>query len=86
MTEDHAARAVMETTEFAHLGEGEVAYLRELKSEELPGLFPNVPRIAPGVTIWALINASGAPILLADSRDVAVAGALENELTTVSVH
>lgn len=81
-----ATKAVMEPVAFAHLGEGEVAYLRELKSEEIPGLFPNAPAIAPGIKLWALINANGAPILIADSREVAMAGAVENDLTTLSVH
>lgn len=86
MTEHHAVKAVMEPIEFAHLGEGKVAYVRELKSEDIPDLFPNAPALAPGMTLWALINANGTPILIADSREVAVAGALENELTTLSVH
>lgn len=86
MAEHHAAKPVMEPMAFAHLGEGEVAYVRELKSEDVAGLFPNAPAIRPGLRLWALINANGAPILLADSRETAVAGALENDLTTLSVH
>ncbi len=72
--------------EFVHLGEGEVAYLRKVTSDELRGRFPGLPGIAPGLELWALFAANGQPILLSDARDRALAGAFENELTTVSLH
>lgn len=72
--------------EFAHLGEGQVAYLRQMSSEELTGRFPGMPAIAPGLQLWALFAADGRPILLSDERDRAVAGALEKELIPVSIH
>ncbi|MEJ1157264.1 DUF1150 domain-containing protein [Prosthecomicrobium sp. N25] len=81
-----APKTVMAPIEFAHLGEGEVAYVRELMSEDVQGLFPNAPEIQPGIRLWALINANGAPIMIADSREVAFASALEHELTTLSLH
>ena len=33
--------------DLAHLGEGHVAYLREMGGEELNGKFPGLPEIAP---------------------------------------
>ena len=72
--------------ELAHLGEGQVAYLRQMTSEELTGRFPGMPEIAPGLRLWALFAADGRPILLSDERDRAVAGALEKELIPVSIH
>jgi len=72
--------------EFVHLGEGEVAYLRKVTSDELRGRFPGIPGIAPGLELWALFAANGQPILLSDARDRALAGAFENELTPVSLH
>ncbi|WP_227591610.1 DUF1150 family protein [Klebsiella aerogenes] len=33
-----------------------------------------------------MLSANGTPILLADSRDTAVAGAMANDLHTVSLH
>jgi hypothetical protein len=36
--------------------------------------------------LWALFAADGRPILLADQRDLAMAGAYENDLVTVSIH
>jgi len=76
----------MTTGEFAHLGEGHVAYLRKVSSDDLRGRFPALSEIAPGLELWALFGANGQPILLSDARDRALAGALENELTTVALH
>lgn len=86
MNTNAADRTVMPPLDFAHLGEGKVAYVRELSTEEIPTFVPNAEALAPGVRLWALIHANGAPILIADSREAAVAGAAENDLTTVSVH
>ena len=72
--------------DLAHLGEGSVAYLREIGSDELKGKFPGLPEIAPNTTLWALFAANGQPILLSDERDRARAGALENDLIPVAIH
>ncbi len=73
-------------TELAHLGEGMIAYLREIDASELADKFPGAPKIAPGTRLWALFAADGSPILLSDERERALAGALEHELTPVSIH
>jgi hypothetical protein len=78
--------ASFDPSEFAALGEGQVAYVKPLRSEELNRLFPEAPQIQPGLQLFALLSASGAPILLADSRDVAVANAWAHDLETVSLH
>jgi hypothetical protein len=72
--------------QFAHLGGGSLAYVRELRSEEVSKLFPQAPPIQPGLQLFALLGADGVPIVLTDSRDAALANALQNELQTVSVH
>ena len=72
--------------DLAHLGEGTVAYLREMGSEELKGKFPGLPDMQPGVKLWALFAADGRPILLSDARDRALAGAMENDLVAVALH
>jgi hypothetical protein len=72
--------------EFAHLGEGALAYVKTIQSEEVARLFPQAPPIRPGVKLFALLGADGSPILLTDSRDAAIANAWEHELKTVSVH
>jgi hypothetical protein len=72
--------------QFAHLGEGVIAYMREIVAEELMGSFPGIPNLKPGTKLWALFAANGQPILLTDARAAALAGALENDLTPVSLH
>jgi hypothetical protein len=71
---------------FAVLGGGQVAYVREIKSEEVKALFPQAPQIAPGMKLFSLHAADGTPIIVTDSREAAVANAREHELDTVSVH
>lgn len=72
--------------EFAALGTGEVAYLKSMTSEELVRIFPQAPEIQPGLKLFALLSADGAPILVTDSRDAATANAWEHDLRMVSVH
>ncbi len=71
---------------FAVLGGGQVAYVREIKSEEVKGLFPQAPQMAPGMRLFSLHAADGTPIIITDSREAAIANAREHELDTVSVH
>jgi hypothetical protein len=72
--------------QFAHLGGGSLAYVRELRSDEVSKLFPQAPPIQPGLQLFALLGADGVPIMLTDSRDAALGNALQHELQTVSVH
>jgi hypothetical protein len=71
---------------FAHLGEGHVAYVREVTSEDLGRLVPDAPAVPPGLKLWALIGAAGTPILISDDRAAAIAGAEENDLVMVALH
>ncbi|WP_417671603.1 DUF1150 family protein [Roseibium sp.] len=70
----------------ADLGIGTVAYVRKLQAKDMEELFPEVPPIQDSTTLWALLNADGTPILLADSREAAVANAFEHDLEMVSLH
>jgi hypothetical protein len=70
----------------AHLGDGEIAYVKTIRSEDVPAMFPEAPQIAPGLKLFALHAADGTPIMLTDSREAAVANAWSQELETVSVH
>jgi hypothetical protein len=79
-------RNAISQAELAHIGEGVVAYLREIDSDELRGKFPGMPEIAAGTRLWAVFAADGRPILLSDQRASAIAGALEQDLTPVSIH
>ena len=70
----------------AHLGDGEIAYVKSIRSEDVAALFPQAPQIEPGVKLFALHAADGTPIMLTDTREAAVANAWSHELETVSVH
>jgi len=70
----------------AHLGDGQIAYVKAIRSEDIPTLFPQAPEIAPGLKLFALHAADGTPIMITDSREEAVANAWSHELEAVSVH
>ena len=70
----------------AHLGEGRIAYVKAIRSEDAQRLFPQAPPIKPGLQLFALLSADGSPILLTDSKDAAIANAWSHELQAVSVH
>jgi hypothetical protein len=70
----------------AHLGDGEIAYVKTILSEDVRKLFPQAPQIAPGVKLFVLHAADGTPMMLTDTREAAVANAWSQELQAVSVH
>ncbi|QPF84854.1 DUF1150 domain-containing protein [Bradyrhizobium genosp. L] len=70
----------------AHLGEGHIAYVKQVRSEDVPDLFPQAPSLEPGLKLFALHAADGTPIMLTDSKEAAIANAWSNELQAVSVH
>jgi hypothetical protein len=70
----------------AQLGDGEIAYVKTIRSEDVHALFPQVPEIEPGLQLFALHAADGTPIMLTDSREAAVANAASQQLEMVSVH
>lgn len=76
----------MNSSELAVLGEGNIAYVKPMRSEEIARVFPQVQELEPGLQLFALLSASGQPILLTDTAAAAVANAWEHELQTVSLH
>lgn len=70
----------------AHLGDGRLAYVKTIRSEDVANLFPQAPKIEPGIELFSLHAADGTPIMLTDTREAAVANAWSQELETVSVH
>ena len=70
----------------ATMGEGQIAYVKSIRSEDVPNLFPQAPKLSPGIKLFALHAANGAPIMLTDSIEAAIANAWSHELQTVSVH
>ena len=70
----------------AHLGDGRLAYVKAVRSEDVADLFPQAPKIEPGIQLFALHAADGTPIMLTDTREAALANAWSHELEPVSVH
>ena len=81
-----AQMPVLTEEQLAHLGEGLIAYVKPIRSEELGTMFPEVPTVQPGMQLFALLGASGKPLIVTDSRDAALANAMQNELHMVSLH
>jgi hypothetical protein len=86
-----SSRSETEQTEItpevlAHLGDGEIAYVKTISSEDARTLFPQLPDIEPGLRLFALHAADGTPIMLTDSREAAIANAMSQKLEMVSVH
>ncbi|MGO4386625.1 DUF1150 family protein [Microvirga sp. 2YAF29] len=82
---NHAGQP-LDVAELANLGLGDVAYVKPLRSDDVARLFPQAPKLQPGMELFALLSASGEPIVLTDSKDAAVANAWAHDLTTVSLH
>jgi hypothetical protein len=70
----------------AGIGAGRLTYVKAMSSDEATNLFPQAPRLEPGLKLWALLGADGTPILLTDSREAAVASAMQNDLITLALH
>jgi hypothetical protein len=72
--------------DLARLGAGEVAYIKPMRSEDVQKAFPGARDLKPGMKLFALLAADGSPIMLTDSRDIAMNSAWEHELSTVHLH
>jgi hypothetical protein len=78
--------SVLTDEQLAALGEGLVAYVKPIRSEDLNNLFPGAPAVQPGLELFALLGADGKPLIVTDSRDAALANAMQHELHMVSLH
>lgn len=72
--------------ELAHLGEGQVGYIRKMSSDEVTQRFPEAPHLESGIDLWALFGADGTPLFLSDDPHSIYGKAQEDAISTVSVH
>ena len=89
MTEDQIINStwtVLPDDEFAALGGGHLAYVREIDSEKATSLIGQSVALGPGDHIYAVYGADGSPLAVTDSRASAIANAVEHELMPMSVH
>ena len=80
MTETNTTNPAITQEALAHLGDGRFAYVKAIRSEDVASLFPQAPKIAPGIKLFALHAADGTPIMLTDTREAALANAWSQEL------
>jgi hypothetical protein len=77
---------IMSDMELARLGDGVVAYIRTMTSEEAQERFPSVDNLPRGLTLYALHGADGTPIALTDTRQAALSHAMGDDLEIATVH
>jgi hypothetical protein len=85
-TEPNGTHPAITQEALAQLGDGRLAYVRQIRSEKFAEVFPQAPHLEPGLDLFALYAADGTPIMLTDTREAAVANAWSQELEPVSVH
>ena len=70
---------------FAVFGNGQIGYVRPIRSETVARLFPELT-VEPGLELFTLHAADGAPLIVAANRPAAIAGAHEYLIEPLSVH
>jgi hypothetical protein len=85
-TDQNSTHPAITQEALAHLGDGHIAYVKAIRSEDVATMFPQAPKIEPGIQLFALHAADGTPIMLTDTREAALANAWQQELQPVSVH
>jgi hypothetical protein len=72
--------------ELARLGEGAIAYVRRITSDDLVARFPGLPHMQSGLDLWAVFGANGQPMMVADEQAVAISAAVNRDLRPVSIN
>ena len=77
---------MMSEIELARLGDGQVAYIKTLSSDEALQMYPAIEDLPRGISLFALHAADGTPIALTDTRQAALSHAMDGELEIASLH
>ena len=72
--------------ELAQLGDGQVAYIKQMTTAEAGRMFPAIEGIPKGIALFALHAADGTPLALTDSMQAALSHAMDDELHVARVH
>ena len=80
------AGQILNSADLAKLGDGKVAYIRMMTSDEAHKMFPSVTGLPDGSNIFALHSADGTPLALTDSRQAAMGHAMGDRLVVASIH
>jgi hypothetical protein len=76
---------MLSDTEFAQLGGGHLAYIREIDPQQASVLLGELPG-PPGAPLFCLYAADGTPMAISISKQAAMANALANQLMPMPVH
>jgi hypothetical protein len=72
--------------EFARLGGGRMAYIREIGVERAAVLMGDSGIFPRGSKLYCLYGADGTPMAISGSEEAAIANAFEHELLPMPVH
>ena len=86
MTASISRSRILSSHDLAIMGGSRLAYVRQVRSEQVAFLAADAPMLAPGQQVYVLHAADGTPILVTDSREAAIANAASERLETVSLH
>ena len=72
--------------EFARLGGGRMAYIREIGMDKASLLLGDGSMVPKGGKLFCLYGADGTPMAISGSQEAAIANAFEHELLPMPVH
>jgi hypothetical protein len=81
-----APHHILSGLDLAKMGDGEVAYIRMMTSDEAQRMFPTITGLPDGINIFALHSADGTPLALTDSKQAALGHAMGDRLVVASIH
>ena len=79
------SRMRLSDAEFARLGGGHLAYIREIDAEQATILLGETPGQV-GAPLYCLYAADGTPMAISANKQAALANAIANELLPMPVH
>jgi hypothetical protein len=77
---------LMSPQAFAEYGCNSVGYVRQMRSEDAVALYPQAPKLVPGLTVFVLHAADGTPLCITDTFAEASRDAESSKLNPVRVH
>ena len=79
-------KALFSMDEFAKLGGGQIAYVREIEAQDAMAQFPGAGKLPPAARLFVLHAADGTPIMIGDDREAVHADAREHALSPLLLH
>ena len=83
---ENQTRRVISRSDLAGLGDGHVAYIREIRPEQASELLGDQVELPSGSKLFCLYMADGTPFAISASFEAAMANAFEHDLLPMSVH